>query len=414
MLVQNPAIPCFAVTGDYCPSTSTRSTHTQPFPQLIGLPVPIRLVFNNPEQSISQSHFSLFPTGQSADTTQSHHHQQVSFTGDCFSNIITPVVAVNMPRHSRSNDNHQEIEAPLFTEPLGPVAATGCKRDASALSANCTIPPITTTTTTANLPLDSNDQCTIYLPPKPKESERMMHIQRWVNHLPWNANNICDASGRTHVPYPIPLRPHIDEDRELTPPPGRNYLTRLPFTAEEQQAMVRFFPSHTNQYRHQHQGHAVPDPQPRYQHPFPNHCPNQQTSNNNNNNNNNNNHHFSSSQRPSQEAGNVFTPTGVRHMPEYINENSRKRGQEDVTGGGGAGAGGSRLFADWETRLISRLFKEFFHGNPKPTGVCGTLPSLSEVRSRIASSKLKETRTPTAVRSKIRRMQSSGTWLKYQ
>ncbi|CAH8546272.1 unnamed protein product [Heterobilharzia americana] len=373
MLVQNPTLPCFAVAGDYCPSSSTRSTHTQPLAQFFGLPVPIRIVLN-PEQSLTQSHFSVFPPGQSVDT-QSHH--QISFSGDCLSNNFTPI-AVNMPRHSRSNEN-QDIDPPVFTEPLGPVA-TGCKRDASALSANCTIPPITTTTTTtANLPLDPNDQCTIYLPPKPKESERMMHIQRWVNHLPWNIT-MCDASGRSRVPYPIPVRSHIDEDRELTPPPGRTYLTRLPFTAEEQQAMVRFFPSHTNQYRHQHQTNAAPDPQPRY-HPFPNHCPNQQPSNNHN--------HFPSSQRPSQEAGNVFP--SVRHIPEYINETSRKRGQEDV--------GGSRLFADWETRLIS---------------VCGTLPSLSEVRSRIASSKLKETRTATAVRSKIRRMQSSGTWLKYQ
>ncbi|CAH8562093.1 unnamed protein product [Schistosoma guineensis] len=383
MLVQNPTLPWFAVTGDYCPSSSTQSAQTQHFAQVFGLSVPIRRVLS-PKQSLTHSHFALFPTCQSVDT-QSRH--QLS-SGDHCSNIITPVI-VTMPRHSRSNGN-QDIDLPVFTEPLGPIA-TGCKRDASALSANCTIPPITTT---ANIPLDTNDQCTIYLPPKPKESERMMHIQRWVNHLPWNLNNVCDASGRSHVPYPIPVRSHIDDDRELTPPPGRTYLTRLPFTPEEQQAMVRFFPSHTSQFRHQHQAHAIPDPQPRY-HTFPNHCPNQQTSNN---------HQFSSSQRPSQEACNVFP--SVRNIPEYVNENNRKRGQEDI--------GGSRLFADWETRLISRLFKEFFHGNPKPNGVCGTLPSLSEVRSRIASSRLKETRTATAVRSKIRRMQSSGTWLKYQ
>lgn len=164
-LVQNPTLPWFAVTGDYCPSSSTQSAQTQHFAQVFGLSVPIRRVLS-PKQSLTHSHFALFPTCQSVDT-QSRH--QLS-SGDHCSNIITPVI-VTMPRHSRSNGN-QDMDLPVFTEPLGPIA-TGCKRDASALSANCTIPPITTT---ANIPLDTNDQCTIYLPPKPKESVSLFSL----------------------------------------------------------------------------------------------------------------------------------------------------------------------------------------------------------------------------------------------
>ncbi|TNN13649.1 hypothetical protein EWB00_002732 [Schistosoma japonicum] len=163
MLVQNPVLPFFAVTGDYCPSASTRSSRTQPFGFRLSV-LPVKKVLS-PERSLSYSYFSLFPTGQSVDI-QSHHHLS---SGDHHSNIVTPIT-VTMPRHSRSNEN-QDIDLPVFTEPLGPIA-TGCKRDASALSANCTIPPITTT---ANIPVDVNDQCTIYLPPKPKESVSVYH-----------------------------------------------------------------------------------------------------------------------------------------------------------------------------------------------------------------------------------------------
>lgn len=220
-----------------------------------------------------------------------------------------------------------------------------------------------------------------------------MHIQRWVNHLPWNTNNSCDGSNRSNMLYgPLPVYPHIDEDRELTPPPGRSYLTRLPFTTEEQQAMMRFFPSHPNQYRHQHQTPMLPEPHHRYN-PFPGQHHQQSV-----------NHCFPASQRLSQEAGgNGFQP--ARPVGDYLHEFDAKR-ERDV--------GGNRLFADWEVRLIMKLFKEFFHNNSKSTEMMDTLPSLSEVRSRIATSRLKDTRTATAVRSKIRRMQSSGTWIKYQ
>lgn len=389
MLVQNPTVPCLAVTGDYCPSSSTWSTHTHPLTHFFGLPVPIRIVLN-PDRTLQSSHLSFLPTDPLSIET--HSHCQVNLPSDCFSHGPT-LVTTAMPRHSRFND-HPEVEQapPVFTEPLGPVV-TGCKRDASALSANCNMGP--TTQTTTNLPLDSNDQCSIYLPPKPKESERMMHIQRWVNHLPWNLSN-DGSNNRTRLPYGVvlPVRSHVDEDRELTPPPGQSYLTRLPFSTEEQQAMIRFFPAHSNHYRHHAAAVPLEQTHNRYQSFPPNHIAHsnqQQTSNHQN-------RQFSSSRRPSQEAGNGFPST--HRMQEFLPENDRKRPED---------GNNNRLFAEWETRLISRLFKDFFHGNSKLS-----LPSLSEVRSRIASSRLKETRTATAVRSKIRRMQSSGAWLKYQ
>ncbi|VDP91919.1 unnamed protein product [Echinostoma caproni] len=239
----------------------------------------------------------------------------------------------------------------------------------------------------------------------------MMHVQRWVNHLSWSGDG---TSGQTKWHY---WYRHIDEDRELTPPPSRTYLSRLPFTPEEQQTMLRFFTPNTD-YRHPQAGAggAAPNTYPSNQLSFHNQRTNalhQAAAAAN--------QHLQMSAQQQQQrqaaaaaaAAGTGNPNAVpgntleldRCGPNTKSSVPRRLDVEPTSG--------SRLFAEWETRLISHLFQDYFPGRPEPMGNTGVLPSLNEVRSRIASSRLKETRTAMAVRAKIKRMQSSGTWIEY-
>lgn len=251
-------------------------------------------------------------------------------------------------------------------------------------------------TSTPGVSLNSNDQPPLRLPPKLKEAERMMHVQRWVNHLPIPAGGSC--SNWTYAN--LQGYRHFDEDRELTPPSSRNYLSSLPFTPEEEQMMIRFF-SPPSDYRHNQASAALQIPYSSNQPHITYHAQrtsalHQTTAN----------QHLASSMQQADEVA----ATGGTDIPPCIPQckpGAHHRPEAD-------GPGCSRFFAEWETRLISRLFHEYFPGRPEPMGNAGTLPSVGEVRSRIATSRLKDTRTPTAIRAKIKRMQSSGTWIEYQ
>ncbi|THD20790.1 hypothetical protein D915_007957 [Fasciola hepatica] len=308
-----------------------------------------------------------------------------------------------MPRHSQSKvNNHIETEAVTrAAHPSSVVVVPGTKRNASALSAAAPAMPNTEVQTT-----ESGDQPPPRLPPKLKESERMMHVQRWVNHLSWNGDG---TSGQTKWNY---WYRHIDEDRELTPPPSRTYLSRLPFTPEEQKIMARFF-TPNSEYRHPQAAGAAPNTYPSnqlsYHHQRTNALHQAAAATN---------QHLQMSAQQQQQRQAAAAAAVVTGNPvpgnnldlDRCGSNPKptavRRLEPEPTGG-------SRFFAEWETRLISHLFQDYFPGRPEPMGNAGALPSLNEVRSRIASSRLKETRTAMAVRAKIKRMQSSGTWIEY-
>lgn len=244
-----------------------------------------------------------------------------------------------------------------------------------------------------------------------------MHVQRWVNHLSWNGDG---TSGQTKWNY---WYRHIDEDRELTPPPSRTYLSRLPFTPEEQQIMARFFTQNSD---HRHPpvagaaGGAAPNTYPSnqlsYHHQRTNALHQAAAATN---------QHLQMSAQQQQQRQAAAAAAAAVAAAAVVGGNPGPGNNLDLDRCGPNAkptaarrldpepTGGSRFFAEWETRLISHLFQDYFPGRPEPMRNAGALPSLNEVRSRIASSRLKETRTAMAVRAKIKRMQSSGTWIEY-
>ncbi|CAL8101686.1 unnamed protein product [Calicophoron daubneyi] len=393
MLVQHPALPFFAVTGDYYPSSSTTpSTLTQPQPPgaVFGLPLPTTAVLNHNlafrrlATSTSDRFCRLYNTvNQSNQDTTRHSPSPYP--------LNPPTPSTNtMPRQPQTKVNNPEANTSTQPGPPGPIIAGG-KRDASAVSGT----PVVTALPAPGAQLESNDEPPIRLPPKLKESERMMHVQRWVNHLPWNGSDSSSGSSQSQWNYSYR---HIDEDRELTPPPSRTYLLRLPFTPDEQQTMLRFF-STSSDYRHQQATGQLPN---NYPSNLPYH--NQRTAAL---------HQASANQHPTIPPQQMNHQTGTPNDMEanQCRPNQKSGVQRRMEPEAGTG---SRFFAEWETRLISHLFQDYFSGTPDALGNSNPLPSLNEVRSRIAASRLKETRTATAVRAKIKRMQSSGTWADYQ
>ncbi|KAF5402899.1 hypothetical protein PHET_03831 [Paragonimus heterotremus] len=64
-----------------------------------------------------------------------------------------------------------------------------------------------------------------------------------------------------------------------------------------------------------------------------------------------------------------------------------------------------RLFDDAETQLVVKLFRDYF--------TKGSCPILSDVRRRVANTLLEGRRTATSIRAKIKRLQTSGRWTDY-
>ncbi|KAF7259848.1 hypothetical protein EG68_02864 [Paragonimus skrjabini miyazakii] len=387
-LVQQPDLPFFSITGEYYPLSSTPSTLTQPqLPgALFALPLSTTAIQSHQLALKRLSNSDRFCRLYLTQSPQSALHSSSPYL-----NPATPSTNT-MPRHSQPRVN-LETESPTFPSPPAPIVAGG-KRGASVVSGNPPAPDLPTLGTQ----LDSSEQPPLRLPPKLKEAERMMHVQRWVNHLPFPGS---DASHAVYWGYSnMPGFRHIDEDRELTPPPSRTYMSRLPFTPEEEQTMIRFF-STTSDYRHQHASAAVHNQHPSNVPHLPYHTQRttalHQT---------NANQHLAISTRqtnPCLMGGELDVP----HSGQDRKPSAPRRLDQDTSGG-------SRFFAEWEIRLISHLFHEYFPGRPEPMGNSGTVPSVGEVRSRIATSRLKETRTATAIRAKIKRMQSSGSWIEHQ
>ncbi|KER33895.1 hypothetical protein T265_00337 [Opisthorchis viverrini] len=391
MLVQQPDLPFFTITGEYYPLSSTPSTLTQP--QLPGAIFGVSL----PTAVIQSHQLALRRLINSEPLCQANPFKQSSQTGQHSSSpyFNPPTPSTNtMPRPSQPKANPDPGNS-AFPGPPAPIIAGG-KRGASAVSATAVLPSAPAT----GAPADSGEQPPLRLPPKLSEAERMMHVQRWVNHLPWPGSDTNSSMLQTHWGYSnLPGYRHIDEDREPTPPPSRTYLSRLPFTPEEEQIMIRYFTTNSD-YRHQHPSVAL-NPYHSNQH-LPYH--NQRTAAL---------HQAAANQHLtiSAQQANHGLLSGGELEPGRCGPDRKPGTNRNVDGDT---TGGNRFFAEWEIRLISHLFHEYFPGRPEPMGSCGVLPSVGEVRSRIATSRLKETRTATAVRSKIKRMQSSGTWFEYQ
>jgi hypothetical protein len=93
-----------------------------------------------------------------------------------------------------------------------------------------------------------------------------------------------------------------------------------------------------------------------------------------------------------------FVQLWVNNIPEQCSETASAISVS--TGTGSSHSSGHRLFDDDETTELQHKFRDFFNS--------GSMPTLGEVRQRMANSAMLTYRTPTSIRNKIKRLQSNA------
>lgn len=266
------------------------------------------------------------------------------------------------------------------------------------------------------------------LPPNPRESERMLFVQQWINNirldLPlWVQTSLtriapvtspdcfpaedesvtCDPSAHrdgTTIPDRTQLSPH--EPRVMLGGPSAHHLAQsLDYSGMHQQQpnsphcpsssaantlgmLGPRFPNTPGQQQQQ------PPPHQTY---LPSAAP----------------HAY----RPSAHANGQLINSpghinpGQSQIPYQSNSlgvlHTREPGKGKCNEIEPAPVG--RLFDDVETQLVVKLFRDYF--------TKGSCPILSEVRRRTANTVLESRRTAISIRAKIKRLQTSGRWTDY-
>ncbi|TGZ75464.1 hypothetical protein CRM22_000361 [Opisthorchis felineus] len=269
------------------------------------------------------------------------------------------------------------------------------------------------------------------LPPNPRESERMLFVQQWINNIRPDLPLWVQTSLTQIVPITNPTYYPTEEDpmgsSELTHE-GKRAASDVTRLSPPEQLTVRSGASsnHMSQSYDYHTKQTHLNPQvasssanaigmlgPRYPNatgaasstaagngPLLASLPNYHS------------HHLNmngqsfrtpNGQNHATGVGNHRTHLAFHHNSLELLKNCSTTVDAHAQDGCTAPVG--RLFDDFETRLVVKLFRDYF--------TKGSCPVLNEVRQRTANTVLAGRRTATSIRAKIKRLQTSGRWTDY-